>query len=180
MYAVFPGRIEFGAMRRLRGHELREVEEHFLALEPEARILRFGSLLQDAGILVYVGKLDFQRDLVLGWPDSDRRLGAVVHLAHITDTLVEFGVSVLAQFRGHGHGQQCTLQALAFATRSGYCRAHVQFVAANHRMRAIMNHFVAHEERDGTEHMVNVALPPVLRKAFLAPLQPFVPVSLAV
>lgn len=136
-------RAALGKPRRLNAFQRDLVEGHFLALEPEARRLRFGVFCTDEAVAEYVRALDFERDTLLGWRDANFVLGGVVHLVRVTETLVEFSISVLEQYRGNGYGQRMTKEAFEEAAKYGFDRAHVQFIAANYRMAAILDHYHA-------------------------------------
>ena len=127
-------------------------------------------------LVEYVRTLDFDRDVILGWRDAEFVLGGVVHLARVTETLVEFSISVLERYRGNGYGQRMTNEAFDEAAKYGFDHAHVQFIAANRRMAAILDHYHAMREQAGTERMVHVPLPARLSRPLEAPLGPFVPV----
>ncbi len=168
-----PTLIRLGTLDRAR------VLDHFMALDEDARHLRFGMAYSDDAVRRYVQRLDFERDLVLGWAEHFRELVGVVHLARIDDHAVEFSISMTGGWRGRGHGQDFTEQALAEAARQGYQLAHVQFMHCNLPMGAIMDHYTASRERDGTEHLVEVPLPAVLLRPLRASLGPFIPSTLA-
>ena len=175
---IYAGR-EPGALRRLTDADRGRVGRHFLALEPEGRRLRFNTQVLDDALRKHVAGLDFRRDLILGSEDHDGQLSAVVHLARISASQVEFSISVLEPWRGQGHGQKLTQLGLAEAARHGYQLAHVQFMSYNHRMDAIIRHFESTREQDGTEHFVKVPLPASLARPFQAPIGPFFPSRVA-
>jgi RimJ/RimL family protein N-acetyltransferase len=175
---IYAGR-EPGALRRLTDVDRVRVSRHFLALEPEGRRLRFNTQVLDDALRKHVAGLDFRRDLILGSEDQDGQLSAVVHLARISASQVEFSISVLEPWRGQGHGQKLTQLGLAEAAKHGYQLAHVQFMSYNHRMDAIIRHFESTREQDGTEHFVKVPLPASLARPFQAPIGPFVPSMVA-
>lgn len=177
MYTLLLPRRQLGKPRRLNAGQRDVVEGHFLALEPDARLLRFGVCRKDAAIVEYVRGLDFERDVILGWFDADFVLGGVVQLARVNETLVEFSISVLEAYRGVGYGQRMTGEAFTEAARLGFDCAHVQFIAANHRMAAILDHYQAMHERDGTERMVHVPLPATLSRPLQPQIGPFVAFS---
>lgn len=179
MYTMLIPRRQLGKPLQLDADQRSLVERHCLALEPEARQLRFGVCCKDEAIVEYVRNLDFDRDVILGWLDADLVLGGVVHLARIDATLVEFSISVLEPYRGIGYGQRMTNEAFEEAARHGFDCAHVQFVAANFRMAAILDHYHAVRDQDGTERMVNVPLPAALSRPIQAPIGPFVPFCFA-
>ena len=87
-------------------------------------------------------------------------------------TSSEFAISVVESLRGSGHGQRLTRQALRIAADLGYGVARIQFLAANRPMAAILDHFAGSHQADGSERLVNVPLPAVLRRAFKPPLGP--------
>jgi GNAT superfamily N-acetyltransferase len=171
-------RAPLGKPRRLNAFQRDLVQGHFLSLEPEARHLRFGVSCRDEAIVEYVRALDFDRDAILGWRDANFVLGGVVHLARVTETLVEFSISVLEPYRGNGYGQRMTKEAFEEAAKHGFDRAHVQFIAANYRMAAILDHYHATGEQYGTERIVHVPLPARLSRPLQAPIGPFVPLCL--
>lgn len=174
MYTVLLPRKSLGKPRRLDPFQRNLVEGHFLALEAEARKLRFGVCCKDEAIVEYVRRLDFDRDVVLGWFDADFVLGGVVQLARVDDARVEFSISVLERYRGIGYGQRMTNEAFEAAAALGFDCAHVQFIAANHRMAAILDHYQATHDRDGTERMVHVPLPAKLARPLQPHIGPFV------
>src|SRR5438128_1691961 len=68
-------------VNELSERERRRLLMHFLALDKDDRLLRFGSTLPDELITQYVQKLNFSRDKVFGVYDSSFRLVGVGHLA---------------------------------------------------------------------------------------------------
>src|SRR4051812_49410136 len=100
-------------VKALGKRDRRRVLRHFLALDRDDRLLRFGSMLPDEQVTAYVGKLDFARDIVFGVYNTMFQLVGVGHLAltskeahpdsiHYTDKekVAEFGVSVSKSARG--------------------------------------------------------------------------------
>lgn len=81
---------------------------HFLALDTEDRLLRFGQAAPDHVIENYVRSMDFTRDTVFGVFDHLLQLMGVGHLAYLpadgNGRTAEFGVSVLETARGQGIG----------------------------------------------------------------------------
>ncbi|HKT98735.1 MAG TPA: GNAT family N-acetyltransferase [Paraburkholderia sp.] len=81
---------------------------HFLALDTEDRLLRFGQAAPDHVIENYVRSMDFTRDTVFGVFDHQLQLVGVGHLAYLpadgNGRTAEFGVSVLESARGQGIG----------------------------------------------------------------------------
>lgn len=90
---------------------------HFLALDEEGRLLRFGSALPDELVTKYVQKIHFSREAVFGVYDDSLTLAGVGHLVYVPasalpgldkattkERIAEFGVSVLAAYRGQGIG----------------------------------------------------------------------------
>src|SRR5690242_442339 len=104
-------------VKELSERDRRRLLMHFLALEDDDRLLRFGTVLPDELITRYVQMLDFSRDAVFGVYDNNFHLVGVGHLAFAPKEAMpalsnsthkarigEFGVSVLASARGLGIG----------------------------------------------------------------------------
>jgi hypothetical protein len=108
-----PNLVRLGPLDRAR------VLDHFLALDGDARLLRFGMSYSDDAVRRYVQRLNFEGDLLLGWTNHFRELVGVVHLARIDDHAVEFSINMARSWRGLGHGQDVTELALAEAARHG-------------------------------------------------------------
>jgi GNAT superfamily N-acetyltransferase len=104
-------------IKELSERDRRRILMHFLSLDNDDRLLRFGSQLPDELITRYVQRLDFGRDAVFGVHDDSFRLIGVGHLgfapraevpalAEFTtkERIAELGVSVLPAARGLGVG----------------------------------------------------------------------------
>ncbi|WP_343675714.1 GNAT family N-acetyltransferase [Paraburkholderia heleia] len=83
---------------------------HFLSLDIDDRLLRFGQAAPDHVIEKYVRSMDFTRDTVFGVFDHQLQLVGVGHLAYLpadgNGRTAEFGVSVLESARGQGIGSK--------------------------------------------------------------------------
>lgn len=106
-------------VKELSERDRRRLLMHFLALDDNDRLLRFGMVLPDDLITRYVQTLDFSRDTVFGVYDDNLALAGVGHLAFapretnpvLSDAtlkalIAEFGVSVSASARGKGIGSK--------------------------------------------------------------------------
>ena len=89
------------------------------------------------------------------------------------------GSNLRAYYRSGGSGvSERYLDSVEEAAKHGFDRAHVQFIAANYRMAAILDHYHAIGEQYGTERIVHVPLPAKLSRPLQAPIGPFVPLCL--
>ncbi|WP_321931184.1 GNAT family N-acetyltransferase [Paraburkholderia guartelaensis] len=83
---------------------------HFLSLDSDDRLLRFGQAAPDHVIEKYVRSMDFTRDTVFGVFDHQLQLVGVGHLAYLpadgNGRTAEFGVSVQESARGQGIGSK--------------------------------------------------------------------------
>ena len=104
-------------VKELSERERRRLLMHFLALDNDDRLLRFGTVLSDALVTRYVQRLDFVRDTVFGVFNAELELVGVGHLAFVPCDLkaggpaltkkqrvAEFGLSVSRASRGQGVG----------------------------------------------------------------------------
>jgi RimJ/RimL family protein N-acetyltransferase len=95
-------------VRELTSVDRERLLTHFLALDADDRLLRFGQIVPDHVIENYVRAIDFSRDTVFGVFDNQLQLVGVGHLAYLPaegdKRTAEFGVSVLESARGQGIG----------------------------------------------------------------------------
>ncbi|SEB05966.1 MAG: GNAT family N-acetyltransferase [Paraburkholderia sp.] len=95
-------------VRELTVMDREKLLAHFLALDADDRLLRFGQIVPDHVIENYVRTIDFKRDTVFGVFDTTLQLTGVGHLAYLPaegdKRTAEFGVSVLESARGEGIG----------------------------------------------------------------------------
>ena len=97
-------------VRELTAVDRERLLTHFLALDEDDRLLRFGQIVPDHVIENYVRSIDFTRDTVFGVFDNQLQLAGVGHLAYLPaegdKRTAEFGVSVLESVRGQGIGSK--------------------------------------------------------------------------
>ncbi|APA86362.1 GNAT family N-acetyltransferase [Paraburkholderia sprentiae WSM5005] len=97
-------------VRELTAVDRERLLTHFLALDEEDRLLRFGQVVPNHVIENYVRAIDFTRDTVFGVFNSKLELSGVGHLAYLpaegNTRTAEFGVSVLESARGQGIGSK--------------------------------------------------------------------------
>ena len=70
-------------VRELASKDREQMLTHFLSLDEEDRLLRFGQMVPDHVIENYVRTIDFGRDTVFGVFDHDLELIGVGHLAYL-------------------------------------------------------------------------------------------------
>ncbi|MEJ2768635.1 GNAT family N-acetyltransferase [Mycetohabitans sp. B46] len=97
-------------VRELSSCDRVQLHAHFLSLNDDDRLLRFGQKVPDHVVKHYVDGIDFSRDTVFGVFDDNLELVGVGHLAYLPGDgdkrTAEFGVSVLKRARGRGIGTQ--------------------------------------------------------------------------
>jgi GNAT superfamily N-acetyltransferase len=97
-------------VRELTAFDRERLLTHFLALDENDRLLRFGQVVPNRVIENYVRAIDFKRDTVFGVFSSNLELTGVGHLAYLPaegdKRTAEFGVSVLESVRGQGIGSK--------------------------------------------------------------------------
>jgi RimJ/RimL family protein N-acetyltransferase len=97
-------------VRVLTSADRERLVAHFLALDSDDRLLRFGQAAPDHVIENYVRSMDFTRDTVFGVFDHQLQMVGVGHLAYLpadgNGRTAEFGVSVLESARGQGIGSK--------------------------------------------------------------------------
>lgn len=113
---------------------------HFLKLEPEARRLRFGYQITDAGIDTYVNRMIANQNaenLVFVAFDDGLNIKALAHLALISDGTGELGISVLPEMRGKKLGLKLFKRIVLTAKVLGIKEIFVQCLSENSAMQSI-------------------------------------------
>ncbi len=170
-------------IKELSERDRRGLLIHFLALDDDERRLRFGTVLPDELVTRYVQKINFSRDAVFGVYDDCLKLVGVGHLAYTPsgalpvtaaattrDRVAEFGVSVLAAYRGQGIGTRLFERAAMHCRNDDVDTLYVQCLASNQVMMHIAIKAGMEIRRDHGETDAYLKLPPadtasVLREA---------------
>lgn len=134
-------------VKELSERDRRRLLMHFLALDDNDRLLRFGSVLPDELITKYVQRLDFARDTIYGVYNSEFRLVGVGHLAFAPrdavpavmnatekECVAEFGVSVLESVRGMGVGSKLFERAAIHCRNADVDTLYMHCLATNQTM----------------------------------------------
>ncbi len=138
--------------------------DHFMALAPEDRLLRFGHAVSDDIVRQYVLAMDFDIDAVFGVFDDRLQLLGVAHLAYLSAIdqaqRAELGVSVLARARNQGIGSTLFDRAAIRCRNTQLTSLYMHCLAHNDTMMRIaqkagMEIRFAHGEADAY-----LALPP--------------------
>ncbi|MDN4056068.1 GNAT family N-acetyltransferase [Massilia sp. YIM B02763] len=168
-------------VKALSKRDRRRVLRHFLALDKDDRLLRFGSMLADEGIVAYVDKLDFARDIVFGVYNPTFQLVGVGHLAftskeahpdsiHYTDKekVAEFGVSVSKSARGQGVGTRLFERAAVHCRNVDVDTLYMQCLSSNRTMMHIAKKAGMEIRREYGEADAHLHLPPPSPSSVLA------------
>lgn len=120
-------------IRRLKSRHIGALKKHFEALSQDDLRLRFNMSCNPVWVVEnYVGKLDFQRDILLGVFEGDD-LVAFCHGAVVNQS-VELGLSVLSSHRGKGFGSVLIERVKAFAAAQGANDVYVMCASDNTAM----------------------------------------------
>lgn len=150
-------------IRSLSTHEREQVASHLMALSTDDRFLRFGFQASDAQIAKYVEGLDFERDEIFGIFNRRLELIALAHLANASDASAakesEFGVSVMARYRGRGFGKRLFARAALHARNHGIDTLVIHALNQNRPMLQIIRDAGAVVRLDGSETTSRLSLP---------------------
>ncbi len=168
-------------VKALSKRDHRRVLRHFLALDSNDRLLRFGSVLRDEQVIAYVNKIDFSNDIVFGVVNRMFQLVGVGHLAftsreahpdsiHYTDKekVAEFGVSVSASARGQGVGTRLFERAAMHCRNSDVDTLYMQCLSSNRTMMHIAKKAGMEIKREYGEADAHLHLPPPSPSSVLA------------
>jgi len=160
-------------VKSLAERDRRRVLRHFMALDRDDRLLRFGTVLPDPQLDAYVAKLDFTKDIVFGVYNRMFQLVGVGHLAftsrdahpdsiHYTDKekVAEFGVSVSRSARGQGIGTRLFERAAIHCRNSDVDTLYMQCLSSNRTMMHIAKKAGMEIRREYGEADAHLHLPP--------------------
>ena len=156
-------------VKELGERDRRRILRHFLALDSNDRLLRFGSMIPDEQIQAYVAKIDFKRDIVFGVVNRVFQLVGVGHLAFAPADkgkptqkarVAEFGVSVSASARGQGVGSRLFQRAAIHCRNADVDTLYMQFLTSNQTMMHIARKAGMEIKREYGEADAYLQLPP--------------------
>ncbi len=143
---------------RLSPADREALAEHFLALGPEDRRLRFGALLSDEAILDMEQRIDFERDRLFAVADDELRLLGVVHVAFYKGK-AELGLSVLPAARGQGLGNALFSRAVMHLRNRMVREVFVHCLTENGAMMHLARKHRMRVEHEGPESDACLTLP---------------------
>ncbi len=156
-------------VKELSERDRRRILRHFLALDSNDRLLRFGSMIPDEQITAYVNKLDFKRDIVFGVVNRVFQLVGVGHLAFAPADkgkptqkarVAEFGVSVSKSARGQGVGSRLFQRAAINCRNADVDTLYMQCLTSNQTMMHIARKAGMEIKREYGEADAYLQLPP--------------------
>ncbi len=156
-------------VKELGERDRRRILRHFLALDPNDRLLRFGSMIPDDAIAAYVGKLDFKHDIVFGVVNRVFQLVGVGHLAFAKadgakpttkQRVAELGVSVSKSARGQGVGSRLFDRAAIHSRNSDVDTLYMQCLSSNQTMMHIARKAGMQIKREYGEADAYLQIPP--------------------
>lgn len=157
-------------VKELSERDRRRMLKHFLALEKNDRLLRFGSILADEQVTRYVDGIDFARDMVFGVYNRVFKLVAVGHLAFAPkddklavtekERVAEFGVSVSKSARGMGVGSRLFERAAIHCRNNDVDTLYMQCLSSNQTMMHIAKKAGMEIKRDYGEADAHLKLSP--------------------
>ncbi|WP_370650676.1 GNAT family N-acetyltransferase [Caballeronia sp. SL2Y3] len=128
-------------VRELSSADRERLLTHFLALDEDDRLLRFGQIVPDHVIENYVQNLNFTSDTVFGVFGNSLELLGVGHLAYLPaegeKRTAEFGVSVLESARGRGIGSKLFERAAMRSRNTRVSVLYMHCLSRNSRMMHI-------------------------------------------
>lgn len=139
------------------------LKEHFAALPPEDRRLRFCTSVNADAVAAYVDRIDFARDGVFGVHDDDLTLTGVAHVA-IDEFAAELGISVLPAHRRRGIGGTLFDRAVEHARNRFIPTVRMRCLTQNSAIMHIARRSAMDIVVDGDEADAHLMLPPPGRR----------------
>ncbi len=149
-------------IKELTAHHRSRVMHHFISLDANDRLLRFGSNLSNELITKYVKGINFEHDKVFGVFSHRFRLVGVGHVAFVpradrplvdgvVQKVAELGVSVSSFARGHGIGSKLFERAAIHCRNANVTVLYMHCLSSNQTMIHIAKKAGMSIERDHGE-----------------------------
>lgn len=129
-----------GMYRRLDEADRRHIRAHLLRLHPDDLRHRFMGARQRSFIDRYVGALDWDQVIVVGY-FANRSLRGVCELHPIGDSRAEIAISVERRFQRRGIGAELFRRMLILARNRGITVLELRCMATNERIRRLIRRF---------------------------------------
>ncbi|ASV97862.1 GNAT family N-acetyltransferase [Paraburkholderia aromaticivorans] len=159
-------------VRELTAADRERLLTHFLALDEDDRLLRFGQIVPDHVIENYVRAIDFTRDTVFGVFNNQLQLTGVGHLAYLPaegdKRTAEFGVSVLESVRGQGIGSKLFERAAIRSRNTHVTTLYMHCLSRNSTMMHIAKKAGMKIEYSYGEADAYLTLPPADQSSIIA------------
>ncbi len=159
-------------VRELSSADRERLLTHFLALDEDDRLLRFGQIVPDHVIENYVQNLNFTSDTVFGVFGNSLELLGVGHLAYLPaegeKRTAEFGVSVLESARGRGIGSKLFERAAMRSRNTRVSVLYMHCLSRNSRMMHIARKSGMKIEYAYGEADAYLSLPPADQTSIMA------------
>ena len=146
-------------LERLHDTDRQGLLEHYLALSPEDRRLRFGLLVSDEFVRDYVDRIDFRGEVVFGLCSGAGQWLGIGHLSAAADD-AELGLSVLEHARGRGLGAAIFRFAVAHAARNGVARLFMHFLTRNKAILSLARSALMEIRSTAGESDAHLVVPP--------------------
>ncbi|MDR5872542.1 GNAT family N-acetyltransferase [Caballeronia sp. LZ062] len=159
-------------VRELSSADRARLLTHFLALDEDDRLLRFGQIVPDHVIENYVQNLNFTNDTVFGVFGASLELLGVGHLAYLPaegdKRTAEFGVSVLESARGRGIGTKLFERAAMRSRNTHVSVLYMHCLSRNSKMMHIARKSGMKIEYAYGEADAYLSLPPADQTSIMA------------
>ena len=147
-------------IRTLTVAELPKYRDHLLRLDAKDRRLRFGFIIDHAGIREHIRRLDPRTDRIIAQIDDDLRVVGAAHIAPADDDAVELALSVDRSWRGRGLGAELFDEAVLRARNRGMRRLYIYSLVDNQAMRHLARKAGMAMHSGAGESEACLALPP--------------------
>lgn len=130
-------------IRKLLPSEARQLQDHLLRVAPEDRTLRFMGTVDEAGIRRHCERLDWPRNVVIGFFEAGVLRGvAELHVADAhPPVLCELAVTVEKPWQDRGIGTELLRRGLLIARNRSARGVQLNCFADNYRIQHIVQKF---------------------------------------
>lgn len=144
-----------------------KIYEHLKNLPKKSRELRFFNVPSDEVLRKYADGIKYESDGVFVIEDKNE-IVAFLHAPVISDSEVEFALSVLSEYEGRGLGTKLFSRAYKWARDNGYKKIVTVCLSSNKGMQAIVRKYET-ASISAVEFNVNEGIIPI-ESAFINPI----------
>lgn len=128
------------SIKKITGLQRPDILQHLFRLDDDGKLLRFGYVISTDNLQIYVNKINFNRDIVLGLFCNDLLVGFCHGVGYHENgiAVAEIGISIENDYRSNGCGYQMLKDAFELAKLKSIKKIYIHTLKKNKPMQKIL------------------------------------------